>query len=162
MTIDQPNISNPRYSSNSADEDDIFAHLVKVDEQFAPTLSSRINLSSYAGKIFTYATNFEVWEETLLIGMINAYTNDPDSKMAYITNVSMLKEYQGLGLAGHLLENCLLHCKEIECEVVSLHLSIQNTKALNFYQKYKFIQLPNSQNNLNEIYMECSLDNITT
>lgn len=127
------------YKSGMADEEIILAHLLRCDHSFIPSLSSRIDIKNYAKKIHQMAKNFEAWESGDLIGLVSIYCNTPNRVGAFITNVSVLPGWQGLGVATRLLKNCVAHSRALGFERVELEVDIHNTNALQLYIKLGFM-----------------------
>ena len=97
------------YKTKTANANDISLHLLACDDSFIPALSSRINISDYAQKIYDKAITFEAWNKNELIGLIATYFTQPESGIAFITNVSVSKKYNGKGIASKLLSNCITY-----------------------------------------------------
>ena len=80
-----------KYQSNKASEVEIAEHLSRCDADFVPLLSSRVEIKNYAKKIINKATRFEAWSGDTLLGLVAAYYNDQEKRIAYITSISVLK-----------------------------------------------------------------------
>ena len=117
----------------------IAEHLQSCDDDFVPTLSSRVGIDAYATKIVTNAARFEAWAGGKLIGLIAAYCNDQDRRMAYVTSVSILKAWHGNGVAQRLVEQCVERTKALGFSEISLEVAADNTTAINLYKKCGFV-----------------------
>lgn len=95
------------FSCNRATEDEIANHLWLCDSALVPPLSSRVEMSTYAHKIFPCATRFDAWTQESLAGLLAAYYNDTAHCFACITSVSVRPESQGEHLASYLMERCI-------------------------------------------------------
>jgi 2-polyprenyl-3-methyl-5-hydroxy-6-metoxy-1,4-benzoquinol methylase len=126
------------YTSATASRDEIHLHLMKCDSHFSPPLSSRVNLLEYSDKLFAKAVSFEAWDEGILVGMVNAYLNSSETRHGYITNVSILEEYKGKGIASSLLKMCLAYAREHEYNRITLEVSSENFPAIKLYSKSGF------------------------
>lgn len=142
-------IVNLKVIFNKSSEKEILTHLTKCNNDFVPTLSSTINLNIYANKLYTKSIRLELWVENDLIGLLAVYTNNKEK--GYITNMSILSEYYGKGFAQLLLDACIKHLKELAINRVELEVNKENSRAIKFYEKNKFI-LKNS----NEISLHLS------
>jgi ribosomal protein S18 acetylase RimI-like enzyme len=127
------------YKIKEANETDIHHHLMKCSDSFVPALDTRINIKEYATKIFDKAITFEAWDLKDLIGLIAVYLNN-DTKIAFITNVSVVGEYKGFGIAGELLKMCINHTEFNSFKEIRLEVNKDNFPAINFYKKHKFTQ----------------------
>lgn len=128
-----------RYRLNEASELEIGRHLRECDADFVPPLSGRVDIASYAHRIATRATRFEAWHEDSLVGLVAAYCNDRDSRIAYVTSVSVLRGWMGRGIASQMLTRCLEHAKAAEMTVVRLEVAQANAPAIRLYQDQGFV-----------------------
>src|SRR5262249_46614431 len=55
------------------------------------------------------------------------------------TNVSVLKEWSGKGIAGDLLKWCVEHVKAMGMRQVNLKVAIDNTVAIRLYEQNGFV-----------------------
>ncbi len=128
------------YKIKSATIKNIEAHLEKTKDNFVPPLDTTVNLKEYSCKLFQYSQTFEAWNNEELIGLIAAYVNDYETKIAYISNVSVLLEYSGKNIAQKLLENCIEFCKYQQFIEIRLEVNKENLRAIRFYEKNNFIK----------------------
>ncbi|MBK9533048.1 MAG: GNAT family N-acetyltransferase [Chitinophagaceae bacterium] len=128
------------YKIQSADEKDVFTHLKKCKENFVPALDKTVNIADYSKKIVENSVTFEAWVNNDLAGLIAAYFNDPKNVAGYITNVSVLHDQAGKGLASRLLKNCISYAAENNFKEISLEVFYKNEKAIGLYQKNGFIE----------------------
>jgi len=127
------------YLSNKASETEIAEHLSRCDADFVPPLGGRVELSAYAQKIASRATRFEAWSNGALVGLVAAYCNDEDKRVAYITSVSVLKTWIGRGIAKRLLSQCIEHAKISGMLQISLEVASDNAPAVNLYEENGFV-----------------------
>jgi ribosomal protein S18 acetylase RimI-like enzyme len=139
-------ISQIIYYTKIASQEEIFLHLKECSNLFSPALSETVNIHEYSKKIFLQSVTFEAWVNNNLIGLIAAYFNDVKTHAAYITNVSIIKEYSGLGLASSLLRMCINHAKLNNFSSISLEVNQSNTPAINLYKKHGFKIIKNEGN----------------
>jgi ribosomal protein S18 acetylase RimI-like enzyme len=141
------------YLVNTATVERIAAHLAQCDAYFVPTLSSRVVLPDYALKIFSEAVRFEAWSGDVLVGLLAAYCNDPDRRVAYITNVSILAERTGEGIARRLLLRCIEHVRAHALRRISLEVASHHGSAIRLYEKCGF-----SMGEINGSFSKMNLD----
>lgn len=127
------------YRSNKASEAEIAEHLSRCDADFVPPLSSRVEITDYAQKIASKAARFETWSGGTLIGLVAAYCNDREKRIAYITSVSVLKAWTGEGIAACLIKQCIEHAKASGMRQVSLEVASDNAPAIRLYEKSGFV-----------------------
>ena len=136
------------YDSNRADARAIGAHLRDCDQQFVPPLNTRVDLAVYSAKLATHATLFEVWSGTRLVGLVAGYANAPDRLDSFITNVSVLPDWHGRGIAGRLLDAFVLHARTAGFARVVLSVNARNDRARALYRKHGFIEGPVNETGL--------------
>lgn len=127
------------YLLNNASEAEIAKHLARCDADFIPPLSGRVEINCYAKKIMSKATRFEAWSGGVLIGLVAAYYNDQNSRMAFITSVSILREWTGKGITMQLMSQCIKRAKETGMRQISLKVASANTSAIKLYKKNGFV-----------------------
>lgn len=140
MDLDWPVRSMITFRLNNADREELSRHLLMIDEEFLSELRRRTNLEKYVGKLVSLATNFEAWDEKNLVGLVSVYANDPARKNAFITNVSVHREFQGRGIATSLIKNCLEYIRLNGFSSVSLEVSMLNEKAIHMYVRRGFVR----------------------
>jgi len=127
------------YLSNRASAAEIAEHLSRCDADFVPSLGSRVDISDYARKIASKATRFEAWSEGMLVGLLAAYCNDRENRIAYITSVSVLKAWTSQGIAARLLGQCVEHAKVSGMRQICLEVASANAPAIRLYENSGFI-----------------------
>jgi ribosomal protein S18 acetylase RimI-like enzyme len=140
---------------NKASEVELARHLWACDAEFIPPLSSRAEINKYARKIVHKAKRFEAWSGSTLVGLVAAYCNDQDQLIAYITNVSVLKDWAGRGIATHLISQCIEHMKALGFKQVCLQVSTDNTSAIKLYENNCFVA---SEANVRFVTMKLHLE----
>lgn len=130
--------SSIEYISGRASLAQINGHLLRCDEAFVPQLSIRVDIDDYARKIAGNANRFEAWESNELVGLVAAYCNAPDKGVAFVTTVSVLRDWHGRGVASRLLANCIAHVRNLGFAHIELEVSSGNVKALALYEKHGF------------------------
>lgn len=126
------------YSIDRADFITIHKHLLACNHSFTPSLSTTVNIDEYSKKIRKNAVTFEAWDNNQLVGLVSGYFNDVTSKIGYVTNVSVMVNYQGLGIANMLLVKCINYAKDSEFVKVKLEVHKNNNAAINLYKKFGF------------------------
>lgn len=130
--------SSIEYLLNKATVAEICEHLMCCDVDFVPTWSSRVEIKDYANKIVNNATRFEAWMGNTLVGLVAAYCNDQESKIAYITSASVLRAWTGNGIAMRMINQCIEHVKELGMVQINLQVAGENTPAIRLYEKSGF------------------------
>jgi ribosomal protein S18 acetylase RimI-like enzyme len=128
-----------KYKIKKSTETDIRLHLEECNKNFTPPLSDRINITEYSKKLFDKSITFEAWKNNKLTGLIGAYFNQTNQS-AFITNVSVLKEFMGLGIASELLGQCIEYASQNNINEIQLEVNQNNNHAIDFYKKFNFIK----------------------
>jgi len=128
------------YRIKSASQASIFAHLQACRDYFMPPLDQTVNIKEYAAKIFKKAVTFEAWSNGILVGLLAAYFNDQTNKIGFITNLSVIKEFFGQGVAKKLMAKCLSYAEKKGFNKITLTVNKNNLPAISLYQKFNFSQ----------------------
>ncbi|GAB5413438.1 MAG: hypothetical protein Cons2KO_10410 [Congregibacter sp.] len=123
---------------DTSNRERILQFLNVVDKDFAPALSSRVDLGKYADKLAGDATNLFAVADGLDIAHAAFYCNDEQSKVAYLSSIGVLPRFQRSGVAGRLLEECLRRCFAKDMRRIELEVNAENKKAIRFYKKHGF------------------------
>ena len=112
---------------------------MQCDDDFVQSLSDRVEINDYSGKIADGATRFEAWTNVDLIGLVAIYANDTESRVAFITSVSVLPQWQGRGVASKLMRRCIEYVKESCFQSIKLEVGCDNLCAIKLYEKKGFV-----------------------
>lgn len=124
------------FAFNQSSSSDVKSHLERVSPLFRPELTSYVNLEKYSDKIYKKANRIEIWDGEMLIGLIAYYLNTEES-FAFITNVSLEKEYGGSGLATQMMWQMIEKVEGIVNDI-KLEVRADNVGAIRFYTKLGF------------------------
>lgn len=127
------------YLINTASAPKVAEHLLFCNAFFIPPLTQRVHLPDYAQKIVSQTIRFEAWSKNLLIGLVAAYCNDQNRGMAYVTSVSVIREWTGKGIAEHLMQQCISHAITSDMLQIKLEVAQNNRRAIKLYEKCGFI-----------------------
>ena len=136
-----------QYKYNTATENAIFTHLKTCNHNFIPRLDSYTNIKEYAKKIYEKSVLIEAWQDKTLIGCIAVYFSDLEDKVAYITNVSIIKEFTRAGIATSLLKLCINYAKSKNFQIILLEVYKNNVAAIRLYEKFQFRNIKNKKKN---------------
>ena len=137
-----------RFTQNSASPQHLYVHLQSCDNAFIPPLGERVAVAEYAEKLHGNSERFEGWSDTDLIGLVAAYINKSSQGSAFISNVSVVTEFHGQGVATTLICRCFEWMKAKEIRSVYLDVSSKNIPALNLYQKWRFKAVGEDNSNI--------------
>lgn len=126
------------YLEGVASSKEIEQHLLACDAAFSPPLSATVDISIYARKLAEKSVRFEAWGGGVLAGLVAIYCNDEMRRIAFISNVSVLEEWRGKGVAKRLLQSGLTHAKNAGFAMASLEVELQNAAAIALYRSLGF------------------------
>lgn len=129
-----------KYTIKTANQKDIYDHLIKCSAMFVPNLHTRINIKLFAEKIFENSITFEAWHRDKLIGLISAYLNNLENRTGFITHVSVLQDYQKHGISSELLLQLENHAKTNNFAHIKLEVYKDNYAAIHIYSKHGYSQ----------------------
>jgi len=111
--------------------------LNEIDDDFSPSLSSRVSLDEYALKLLTHATVFGIFQQEHLVGAIAIYMNDLDSKMGYCPFVGVAFKYRKQGISQKLLDTAISALKDHFFKTLKLTVK-KDSGAYFLYKKNAF------------------------
>jgi ribosomal protein S18 acetylase RimI-like enzyme len=129
------------FREGTATKEDIQAHLEECDRDFSPNLSLKVDIEEYSRKISARANTFEAWSGRGLIGLVAAYMNDPGTRTAFITSVSVVRKFMGRGIASALLGHCLEKSRQAGMKAVRLEVSLRSRDAIQLYENFGFSEV---------------------
>lgn len=130
-------MSSLQYRRDTATTDDVLAHLTRCDADFTPPLSARLDLGDYAAKLAKRAARFEAWDGGQLVGLVAAYVT-PGAPEAFISNVSVVSELRGHGVAAALVADCIDRARGSGAATLTLEVATADRAAGRFYEKLGF------------------------
>ena len=130
-------MSSLQYRRDTATTDDVRAHLTRCDADFTPPLSARLDLVDYAAKLAERAAGFEAWDGGELVGLVAAYLT-PGAPEAFISNVSVVSELRGRGVAAALVADCIDRARGSGAATLKLEVATADRAAGQFYEKLGF------------------------
>lgn len=123
----------PKEISKSLLED----FVLKSDNLFIPSLSSRINIINYCNKMYENGTCFCCFDNENLIGLVIGYFNQYPQD-SFITFVLVLPVYEGLHIGTNLMKNSISFAINLGSKGILLKMLASNSKLLNFYLNLGF------------------------
>src|SRR3954462_2728877 len=126
-----------RYRRDPPPSDDVRAHLTRCDADFTPPLSARLDLGDYAAKLAERAARCEAWDGGRLLGLVAAYVT-PGAPEAFISNVSVVSELRGHGVAATLVADCIDRARGSGAATLRLEVATADRAAGRFYEKLGF------------------------
>lgn len=127
-----------RHSVDSSSRAHILGHLRANSPSFIPPLERQLVLEDYATKLRAYATTFEIWAEDVLVALLAAYLNRPETGTAFIALVSTLPAHRGRGFASSLIEHCAATASQAGFRELVLETHPFNAGAQRIYHRAGF------------------------
>lgn len=118
------------------DERSLLLFLNKVDKDFSPPLSSKVDLKDYILKIQEKAELIIEEQNGLIRGLVILYCNDFETKIAYISLVGVLPEFRGMGIAKICMSQAINVAKEKGMKRIMIHSN--NPVAVKIYNDLGF------------------------
>ena len=117
-----------------------FEKLVKqLDSEYSPPISSLVNdIQIYIEKMIEKAIVIIATYNKEDIGFIAIYCNDIKNKIAYITSLSVKKEFQSKKIGKNLVEIAIQCAIERNMSSIELEVQKENSLVMSFYSKFGF------------------------
>lgn len=116
----------------------ILCFLKETSKAHYKKLSDIVDLDAYAKKLSEKAMHFTLYDKEKLIGFCPCYFNDDISKVGYISGISFLEGYRGLGLGGKLLNHIIEYGKENLFKEIIVKPDCKNSVLIHFFIKNGF------------------------
>ncbi len=113
-------------------------YLNNIGDYFVPPLNQVVDIHRYANKLVQNADCFFIQKHKKNIGFLAIYTNDYSKKIAFISSISIIPEYQGTGISQKLIDFSIEHSRIKGMECMKIEVNENNTKAIKFYIKHLF------------------------
>ena len=119
--------------SENMEKNKIKEFIFKIDNMFPVPLSEKININEYCDKILKKGICIvEKDENGDIIGLITGYVNDTENKLAYISTLCILPEYQNRHIGTQLLNKFFEIAKQNKMEKIFLYTHKNNTYSYIF------------------------------
>lgn len=136
------------YKINQSKRNDIYDHLLDCAGLFVPPLNIKVDIDYYTNKIYENADTFEAWDNDELIGLVAIYCTNFEDQEAYITNVSVVEAFSGMGIASELLSMCIKYVESINFKKIVLKVNENNSIARSLYKKFGFVEVSSEDENI--------------
>ena len=73
-----------------------------------------------------------------LVGLVASYCNQINVDKAFVSSVSVWPDFQGQGIAGKLMNQCVEHVRCLEIGQIELKVDKRSLTAIALYQKLGF------------------------
>ena len=118
--------------------DQLFEFILKMDNDFVPPLSARVNLNNYVTKLLESAEVLTCFDAEKIAGVLAFYHNDYVNKYGYITYLAIDEPYRGKGIATQLLDECISYCKKSGMYFINVETWETNKPVLRLYMSKGF------------------------
>ena len=120
--------SDIKITINMSSKEDIYRHFVQTGTDLGD-----IDLAEHVNKLYNLSTNIELWDNDSIIGMVNCYMNNRETKIAYISHIAINSDCRGRGYGHLLIEYTIKKARAEGYNKVQLEVHKSNQKALGFY-----------------------------
>jgi ribosomal protein S18 acetylase RimI-like enzyme len=133
----------------SNNKEKLLNFLRKVDHDFNPPLSSKVNLEEYVEKITQQAKLvIRYTTEREIIGLAVLYCNDLKDLKAYVSLVAVASSQRAKGYAKDMMQEAIDHVRRAGFDSVGIHTN--NPHAVSLYKNLGFVIISGSD----RLYME--------
>lgn len=123
------------------------SYFKKMCNNFIPPLNQKVDIKKYSYKLVYNADCFFIQNDGKDIGFLAIYTNNYSEKIAFISSISIVPEYQDMGISQKLIDFSTEHARKREMKYIKLEVNENNIKAIKFYKRNRFnIVLTNNNN----------------
>ena len=123
---------------NSDSKDRIISILRKIDDEVIPSISSRIDIATYADKLLSRAVCLDAFIEHTYVGFAAVYCNDSASRTAFLSIIGVHPEFRGRSIGRTLLTNVSASAADNEMRVIELETHENNHSAITLFEQFGF------------------------
>ncbi|MDA0524840.1 GNAT family N-acetyltransferase [Methanococcoides alaskense] len=116
----------------------IKSYLNAMCDSFIPPLDQVVDINKYSDKLVQNADCFFIQNNGKTIGFLAVYANDYSKKIAFISSISIMPEYQSTGISQKLIDFSIEYSRKKGMNFMKLEVNKNNTKAIKFYIKNLF------------------------
>ena len=138
MAIDREAI---QFTYGPLAKEDIFEFLDENASSHFIDLRKLVDLDKYSEKLSLYATHFCFFDGNKLIGFCGCYFNNETSRVGYISGISLLEGYRGVGLGSDLLHHVIQRGKVLGFKVIHVTVDRRNIILTAFFERNGFFKL---------------------
>lgn len=126
--------------------------LTRIDNDFSPSLSSKVSVSDYAEKILEKAELIIEISNGVVMGLVVVYCNDIEDFTSYIPLVGVLREARGEGVAKRMMQKAITLSKIKGMRRILIHSN--NAIAIRLYKNLGFCVLEDGERKLLELNLK--------
>lgn len=131
-------VKNTEYVAKRINDDpNAFSLLWEHNKEIGRTLTDE-ELTDGINKFIKNGNAIVILDDNHVIGFLNLYCNNFETRKAYICNVYILDEYRGKGLSKKLVDEAISISYLNNFDSIVLHVAEDNVKAINLYKGYGF------------------------
>ena len=140
-----------KYINNQTDRklDGLKKYLFDHDKDFPIPLSNKVDLDEYIKKINKLGKSIIWLDEENIVGIVFYYDNNIKENKAFISLVSVDKNYRNQGIARKMLNTVFKQLRKKGIYLCELPTHVLNHKALNLYNSLGFEKQNKVQENGN-------------
>lgn len=121
------------------DRQPVIDFIRKNDPFFLTPISRKTDPGDYTDKIIKHGIALGTFSgDRCLSGLILFYANDLSGCTAYISYLAVAEDFRGKGIAGKLMEDCLVRSAKNGMKQVKVETWSSNEGALALYQSHGF------------------------
>ncbi len=126
------------FRTESLSKEAILDFLQKNAQDHYVDLNLLVDLENYAIKLSEKALHFTAYNGNTLIGLSSCYFNNLNSKIGYISGISISKDYRRIGIGSQLVDKLTQYGKDTRFKQLQVKPDCKNTILIDFFQKNGF------------------------
>lgn len=126
------------YSNKSLTSGVIRDFLLKNNEEHFEKLTDLVDLKMYAKKLSEKSVNFNIFYESELVGFAGCYFNDLNKNEAYLSCISILRDFQGFRLGSNLILQIINYGRLKNFNRIVIRPKCKNHGLIKFLEKNEF------------------------
>ena len=133
--------------SKTNNQQEIYSVMARLKNSiYSSIVRNDFFLIELSKKFSKYAEFYCLKQEDEPIGYIAFYDNNQETKVAFLSMITVSKEYQGQGLGNRLLNKMIEVCRIKGMNSITLEVDKTNENAIVFYEKHGFSKISKESN----------------
>lgn len=131
------------HNETKSRRNEILKYLYEHDNDFPIPLSHKTNLKQYLNKVICLGKSVICVDRNQIVGLIFYYDNNIQERKAFISLVSVDKNYRCKGIATHLIKEVLFLLKKQQFKICEVPTHGSNEQAIHLYYLLGFDETEN-------------------
>lgn len=120
-------------------EKELINYLYNHDKDFPIPITNKVDIEKYVQKILKLGHCLISFDNKKIVGILIYYDNDIETNTAFLSLVSVDKEYRNQGIASKMINHLIKNMENVDyIKYIDVPTHITNETAIILYKKFGF------------------------